>query len=370
MYGEVSKIVACKVYMGGFMIHIPTQMEAWTKATGTQDGFELKTHQVPTPAPHEVLVKTFSTSICGTDLHIWKWDEWSAANVPLGTITGHETSGHVVAVGSEVTSHRIGDAVAVECHLACWNCPRCEEGNAHVCENGSIFGVHTNGAFAPFFTVPAVNARHVPPGLPLEFASIQDPLGNAIHTLTGGPVEEATIAIHGLGPIGLFAVNAAKAMGATMVIAVDWDNQYRMDIAKHIGADLVLGKGDDVQQSILDATKGRGVDNSCEFSGSAAALSNAIKTTRMGGYLNVLSVYGKEQIPVDMNEIVFRYIHLKGINGRKMWSTWETMHDLLSRNLIDVERILTHKMHYTEFKQAHELALNGDCGKIVLEFSS
>lgn len=356
--------------MGGRMVHIPTEMNAWVKSSAGLDGFELKSHHVPSPRANEVLVKTFATSICGTDLHIWKWDEWSAANVPLGTITGHETSGHVVAVGAEVTTHKVGDAVAIECHLACWNCPRCDEGNAHVCQNGSIFGVHTNGAFAPFFTIAATNARHIPDGLPLEYASIQDPLGNAIHTLTGGPVESATIAIHGLGPIGLFAVNAAKAMGAAKVIAIDWDNQYRMEIAKNIGADLVLGQGDDVQQAILEATGGTGVDNSCEFSGSPTALSNAIKTTRMGGYLNVLSVYGKEQIAVDMNEIVFRYIHLKGINGRKMWSTWDTMHDLLSRNLIDIDQILTHRMPYTAFKEAHQLALEGNCGKIVLEFEA
>ena len=347
---------------------VPNSMMAWTKVRGGQDGFELIEHPVPVPKPNEVLVKTFATSICGTDLHIWKWDDWSESNVPLGTITGHETSGRVVAIGRDVTTHKIGDAVAIECHLACWDCPRCNEGNAHICENGSIFGVHSNGAFAPFFTIHAENARHIPPGLPLDYASIQDPLGNAIHTLTGGPIEGAIVAIHGLGPIGLFAVNAAKAMGAKLVIAVDWDNTYRMKIAGDVGADIVLGKDDDVVSSILQATDGRGVDTSCEFSGSSAALSNAIVSTRMGGYLNVLSVYGKEQIPVNMNDLVFRYIHLKGINGRKMWSTWETMHQLLSEGLIDIEKILTHKMPFSQFKEATTLALDGNCGKVVLAF--
>jgi len=349
-------------------MEIPTTMMAWTKLEDSEGGFGFKSHPVPQPGQGEVLVKTRSTSVCGTDLHIWKWDEWSRENVPLGTITGHETCGVIVALGEGVTTHSLGDTIAVECHLACWDCPRCDEGNAHICENGSIFGVHSHGAFGEFFVIPAVNARHVPEGLDPSHASIQDPLGNAIHTLTGGPIEGATVAIHGLGPIGLFAVNAAKAMGAKQVIAIDWDNRYRMNLARELGADLVLGKGDDVVESILAATKGRGVDNSCEFSGSANALNNAIASTRMGGFVNVLSVYGTQSTPVAMNEIVFRYLHVKGINGRKMWSTWDLMHDLLERGAIDVDKVLTHRMPISHFEAAHALALSGECGKIVLEF--
>jgi threonine 3-dehydrogenase len=252
--------------------------------------------------------------------------------------------------------------------LACRNCPRCDEGNAHICENGSIFGVHNNGAFAPYFTIQATNARHTPSGLDSAHGSIQDPLGNAIHTLTGGPIKGATIAIHGLGPIGLFAVNAAKALGASKIIAIDWDNQYRMDIAKELGADLVLGKGDDVITEILAATGGRGVDNTCEFSGSSAALTNAIKSTRMGGYLNVLSVYGESTPQVPMNDLVFRYLHLTGINGRKMWSTWEIMHELLSAGAIDVDSIITHRLSINDFQKGMELTRSGLCGKVVLDF--
>ena len=266
-------------------------------------------------------------------------------------------------------THTIGDLVAIECHLACWNCPRCDEGNAHICENGSIFGVHKHGAFGPYFVVPAVNARHIPKGLDPGHASIQDPLGNAIHTLTGGPIEGATVAIHGLGPIGLFAVNAAKAMGAKKIIAVDWDNTYRMELAKTLGADLVLGKENDVVAEILAATDGRGVDNSCEFSGSPQALANTVHSTRMGGYVNILSVYGNSMPEVPMNEVVFRYLHIKGINGRKMWSTWDTMHDLLEQGLIDVNAVLTHRMSIDDFEQAVELAISGNCGKVVLDFA-
>ena len=343
-------------------------MMAWTKVHDTEDGFELIEHPVPSPAPGEVLVKTASTSICGTDLHIWLWDEWSRDEVPLGTITGHETCGEVVALGEGVSSHKVGDQVAIECHLACWDCPRCDEGNAHICENGSIFGVHGNGAFAPYFTIPATNARHTPDGLDSAHGSIQDPLGNAIHTLTGGPIEGATIAIHGLGPIGLFAVNAAKAMGASKVIAIDWDNKYRMGLAEKLGADLVLGKGDNIVETILSETDGRGVDNTCEFSGSPIALANAIRSTRMGGYLNVLSVYGNSTPEVPMNDLVFRYLHLKGINGRKMWSTWDTMHDLLSSGAIDVDSIVTHRLGISEFQKGMELTRSGLCGKVVLDF--
>ena len=350
------------------MSEVPNTMMAWTKVRDEENGFELIEHSVPTPGPDEVLVKTASTSICGTDLHIWLWDEWSSSEVPLGTITGHETCGTIVALGSDVESHKIGEQVAIECHLACWNCPRCDEGNAHICENGSIFGVHKHGAFAPYFIISATNARHTPEGLEPGHGSIQDPLGNAIHTLTGGPVEGATIAIHGLGPIGLFAVNAAKAMGASKVIAIDWENHYRMDLAKSLGADMVLGKEDDIVKEILAATDGRGVDNTCEFSGSPAALANAIHSTRMGGYLNVLSVYGDSTPPVPMNDLVFRYLHLKGINGRKMWSTWETMHELLASGAIDVDSIVTHRMGIIDFQKGMVLARSGLCGKVILDF--
>lgn len=346
----------------------PTTMMAWTKVRDEEDGFDLIEHPVPIPGPKEVLVKTASTSICGTDLHIWLWDEWSSKEVPLGTITGHETCGQIVAIGEDVDTHKIGDQVAIECHLACWNCPRCEEGNAHICENGSIFGVHNNGAFGPYFTIDATNARHTPEGLDSLHGSIQDPLGNAIHTLTGGPVKDATIAIHGLGPIGLFAVNAAKAMGAKKVIAIDWDNDYRMDIARKLGADLVLGKGQDIVAEILAATNGRGVDNSCEFSGSPAALANSIHSTRMGGYLNVLSVYGTSNPEVPMNDLVFRYLHLKGINGRKMWSTWDIMYELLASGDIDVETIVTHRLGIDDFQKGMKLTRSGLCGKVVLDF--
>ena len=350
------------------MMAIPETMKAWIKTKPELGGFQLIDSTVPKPQPDEVLVKTHSTSICGTDIHIWKWDDWAADNVPLGTITGHETCGVVVEIGSEVTTHQIGDKIAVECHLACWECDRCDEGNAHICENGEIFGVHTDGAFAPYFTVPAVNARHLPTNLPLELASIQDPLGNAIHTLTGGPVKDSTIAIHGLGPIGLFAVNAAKAMGARLVIAIDWDNRTRMDLASKLGADVVLGKEDDIVQTILDHTNGQGVDNSCEFSGSPNALKNTITSTRMGGYVNILSVYGNAITEVPMNEVVFRYLHVKGINGRKMWSTWDKMHELLSEGKIDIDTLVTHRIEFREFPDGIKLAMSGDCGKVIMDF--
>ena len=350
------------------MESLPSTMTAWTKTRDEQGGFSLAEHAVPSPVEGEVLIQTLSTSVCGTDLHIWKWDEWSRENVALGTITGHETSGVVIALGEGVDTHEIGDEIAVECHCACWNCPRCDEGNAHICENGEIFGIHRHGAFAPYFTIPAINARVNPASLSLRNASIQDPLGNAIHTLTGGPIEGATIAIHGLGPIGLFAVNAAKALGAEKVIAIDWDNKYRMDLAKELGADLVLGKDDDVVATVLKQTEERGVDNSCEFSGSADALSNAITSTRMGGYLNILSVYGNSITPVPMNEIVFRYLHVKGINGRKMWSTWDEMHNLLAQDAIAVESMISHRFPVEDFKSAMELVASGECAKVVLDF--
>ena len=215
--------------------------------------------------------------------------------------------------------------------------------------------------------VPAKNARHNSDRIEQHHASIQDPLGNAVHTLTGGPIKDAIVAIHGLGPIGLFAVNVAKVMGAKKIIGTDWNNQYRMEIARELGADIVLGKDDDVVRAILSATDGRGADNSCEFSGAPIALSQAIRSTRRGGYLNILGVYGSEPL-VPVNEIVFRYLHVKGINGRKMWSTWEVMQDLLEQGHLDIDRILTHRIPWKEFPRAIDMIQNGECGKVVLDF--
>ena len=205
-----------------------------------------------------------------------------------------------------------------------------------------FFGVHGHGAFAPFFTVPAINARHVPEGLDPGHASIQDPLGNAIHTLTGGPVKGATVAVHGLGPIGLFAVNAAK-MGATTVIAVDWDNTYQNESCKELGADIVLGKDDDVVASILEATDGRGVDNSCEFSGAASALSNAIHSHPHGRLcqhppvrpVHARSTHERGRVPLSSPQRHQRQenvVHL-GYHARPA-----------CKGAIDVDKVLTHRM--------------------------
>ena len=344
-----------------------TTMLAWTKIRGEENGFELIEHQVPKPGIGEMLVRTRSTSICGTDLHIWLWDEWSRKNVELGTITGHETSGEIIQLGEGVTGHQIGDHVAVECHIGDGTCERCLEGNTHVCEHGEIFGVHRHGAFAPYFTIPATNARKVPQELDEALASIQDPLGNAVHTLSAGLITGCDVAIHGLGPIGLFAIDVARAQGARMIIAVDWQNKMRMRMAAELGADLVLGRDDDVVEAILAATNGRGVDTSCEFSGSPKALANALRSTRLAGNVNVLGVYGADPV-VPINEVVFRYLTIKGINGRQMWETWDTMHDLLSQDVLNVAQVVTHRLHWHEFQSAMALVRSGECGKVILDF--
>ena len=344
-----------------------TTMLAWTKVRPEEDGFELVEHQVPKPNTGEVLVRTRSTSICGTDLHIWHWNQWSQDNVKLGTITGHETSGVIVQIGDGVTGHQIGDHVAIECHIGVGTCERCQEGNAHICEYGEIFGVHRNGAFAPFFTIPANNARKAPEELDEGFASVQDPLGNAVHTLNAGPVSGCDIAIHGLGPIGLFAIDVARAQGARKIIAIDWDNEMRMQIAEELGADVVLGRGDDVVKEILSVTEGRGVDTSCEFSGSPAALANALRSTRLAGSVNVLGVYGTDPV-VPINEVVFRYLTINGINGRRMWETWDTMHELLSNRVLNLSKVVTHRFHWHDFQTAMALVSSGKCGKVILDF--
>ena len=235
-------------------------MKAVVKVRGEPNGTELQTVEKPKPGYNDVLIKIKAASICGTDVHIYNWDAWSANRIKPPLIYGHEFAGEIVEVGDGVKNAKVGDYVSGECHIADGTCYNCRTGLAHICRNTKIFGVDVDGIFAEYAVIPAANVWHNDPALPPEIGSIQDPLGNAIHTIFSTDVVGRDVAILGVGPIGAMAVSICKNIGAAQVFAVGRKNTYRTDLAKKVGADHTYLAQDDVKGDILDKTDGMGVD--------------------------------------------------------------------------------------------------------------
>src|SRR5947199_4680270 len=252
-----------------------SMMKAAVKLKAAPKSTEVRNVPIPEPTPSEVLIRVDIASICGTDVHIYDWDAWAAARIKTPLIQGHEFAGEIDRLGSSVTGFRKGDYVSAGGHSACGGCYMCRTGNAHVCKSVSILGIDRGGAFAEYLTVPATNVIVNDDDLPLELATMQDPLGNAVYTTTNANVPGKTVAIFGLGPIGLMAVALCRGMAARKVIAIGHKNKYRMDLAEQVGANVVLKSSDTLVDEVMDATAGEGVDEVLEFSGSEAAVQQA-----------------------------------------------------------------------------------------------
>ncbi len=345
-------------------------MKAIVKARPEVDGTELRRVPVPTPGDNDVLIKIKTASICGTDVHIYNWDAWSQGRIKPPLIYGHEFAGEIVEVGSSVKNAQVGDYVSGECHIACGYCYNCRTGLAHICQNTKIFGVDVNGIFGEYAAIPASNVWHNDPNLPPEICSIQDPLGNAIHTIFSTDVVGRDVAVLGVGPIGAMAVSICKNIGAAQVFAVGRRNKYRTDLAKKVGADFVYLAGDDVIGDIKDKTDGKGVDVVLEMAGNVKAVVQGLELLRQGGTISLLGVYA-DQLTVDISKlIIFKYVTMKGINGRLMWDTWFRMKGLLKNERIvnDMKTIITHKFKFDDFQQAMQTMRGGNSGKVTLQF--
>ena len=328
-----------------------------------EPGLWLEDVPEPEVGINDVLIKVDRTSICGTDVHIYDWDAWSQKRIKTPLIQGHEFAGEVEAVGSAVTEFRKGDYVSAEGHIACGYCYQCRSGNAHVCRTVSILGIDRPGAFAEYMTIPAKNVLKNDPDLPLEYATIQDPLGNAVYTVDSGDVVGKKVAVFGLGPIGLMAVAICKHIGASKVYAVGRKNQYRMDLARKLGADMILKSGEDPVQTILDDTGGEGVQESLEFSGNHDALIQAFKATMPSGGVHILGIY-PGPLTFDINELVTKGLRVFGIHGRRMFQTWQRMGGLLKSGL-NLKPILTHSFKLDDYVEAMEVMRSGNCGKVA-----
>ncbi len=321
---------------------------------------------VPHAGPGEVQVKIMATSICGTDHHIYIWNEWSQNRIKPPRIMGHEFAGEVTEVGPGVTSVKAGDYISAETHVVCETCVQCMLGEKHVCQDTKILGVDIDGVFAEYAVIPAKNAWKNDPKMPPDVASIQEPLGNAVHTVMSGESRGKTFALFGCGPIGLMAVGVAKACGASTLVAVDI-NDYRLGLAEEMGADLcVNSKTADPVEAILEATHGTGVDVVLEMSGASVVYAQMFKVVRPGGRVALLGLPARPQSVNFSDDIVMRGITLQGITGRRIWDTWLTGRELLNSGRLDLRPIITHHMDLVDYERGMELMTSGECGKVIL----
>ncbi len=328
-------------------------------------GAELIERPVPTPGDGEVLLRVDAASICGTDLHLFTWDDWAAENLVPPRILGHELAGTVAATGAGVTRVREGDLVGVESHLFCWSCAQCQRGEMHLCRDLRVIGVHTDGGFAEHVVIPEENAIESN-GLDPAVVALQEPMGNAVHAAFVEPIEGRSVLVTGCGPIGLCAVGIAKAAGAALVVATDTE-PFRLELAQTMGADLVLDAADPATEDrIRGATGGDGIEVVLEMSGAQPALEQALRVVTRGGRISLLGIF-PEPPRVDLSEmVIMQGLRLYGIYGRRIYDTWERTQALLRSGSLDVSPILTHRLDLAEWPTAFELIASRSAGKVVL----
>jgi threonine 3-dehydrogenase len=333
--------------------------------TRPEPGLELVERPVPVPAAGEVLLHMEAASICGTDLHLLRWDPWAREIVKPPTILGHELAGRVVATGTSVSRVREGDLVGVESHIVDWTCTQCRRGDRHLCRNLKVIGAQVDGGFAEYVVIPDTNAVESN-GLDPAVVALQEPMGNAVHAAFAEPIEGRTVLVTGCGPIGLCAVGIAKAAGAALVIATDTE-EYRLAMARGMGADLGLDAADPTTvERIIAATNGDGVEVVLEMSGAQAALDQALAAITRGGRISLLGIFG-EPVSVDLSDFVIQKgIRVLGIYGRRIYDTWERTQALLRSGDLDVSPIITHRFDLADWEQAFDLIASRHAGKVVL----
>ncbi len=342
------------------------KMKAIVKVKSGEGGTEMQEVPVPKPKRNEALIKMEAVSICGTDVHIYEWDDWASKRIKVPLIYGHEFSGVIEELGADVIGFEKGDRVSGECHVHDNMCFQCRTGNAHICENMKIFGVDMTGIFAEYSALPAANLLKSG-DMPTKFVTIQDPLGNAVHTAFATDVPGRNIAVLGLGPIGLMSVAVCKAVGARKVFGIGRKNKYRIDLGKECGADFALSSlTDDVEKIVADNTEGRGVDVVLEMTGNPHAVNQGLDLLRPGGTLALLGVFSGPWT-TDLNEkVIFKYTTIKGINGRLMFDTWYRMRGLMESGNLNLDPIVTHELKFDEFEEGMAAMRSGNSGKVVL----
>lgn len=343
---------------------VPSRMQALVKGT-PGPGAQLQDVDVPEVGPDDVLIQVLAASICGTDLHLYEWDEWAQGRVHPPIVFGHEFAGEVVAVGSSVVRTPVGAYVAAESHINCGHCYECLHGLQHICRNLRIIGVDRPGAFAQYIALPERNVWLTDRRFPPRIATIQEPMGNAVHTALSAPLAGANVIIFGAGPIGLFAVPIARASGARKVVTVE-PSQFRLDLARRLGSDAVINPlSEDVGQRILHETGDEGADVVLEMSGNATAIGQGLQVLRSGGTICLLGIPSRP-VSLDLADgVIFKGATIRGISGRRMFETWYQTRGFLDSGM-DLSAVITHEMPLSEFHTAFELVRSGQSGKVVM----
>ena len=322
------------------------------------------------PGPTEVLIRVNKAGVCGTDRHIYEWDEWSQDRIPTGIVTGHEFAGVVEKVGEDVRRFAPGMRVSGEGHITRWEDYNSRTGNAHIARDTRILGVDCDGCFAEYILLPQSNVWPLHDEIPDEHGAVMDPLGNAVHTVMEAGVSAQSVLITGVGIIGLMSVSVARAAGASTIYVTD-TNRARLELAKELGADEAFHAIDDegFVQAIREKTRGEGVDNLLEMSGSPAAIDQGFDALRNGGTAALLGIPSRP-FEFDLTKkVIFKGAKVLGINGRRMWETWYQMETFLLSGSLGLERIITHELPMERYEEAFRLMQTGEGIKIVLDVS-
>ena len=340
-------------------------MRALIKAK-PERGIWLEDIDKPTVGHNDVLIRVKRTAICGTDIHIYQWDDWASKTIPVPLAVGHEFYGEIVECGVEVKGFNVGDRVSAEGHVTCDVCRNCRAGRRHLCMSTVGVGVNRAGAFADYLCVPAFNVFKLPDAISDEMASILDPLGNATHTALSFDLVGEDVLITGAGPIGIMAVAIAKYAGARHVVITDI-NDYRLELARKMGASVALNvTSGSLDQTMTDLGMEEGFDVGMEMSGNASAFRDMLRTMHHGGKIALLGI-PPEEMAIDWNQVIFKGLVLKGVYGREMFETWYKMSSMLQSGLT-VEPIITHRFPLEDYEQAFELMESGQSGKIILSW--
>lgn len=331
-----------------------------------ETGLVMEDAPMPVIGANDVLVKIKKTAICGTDVHIYNWDEWSQRTIPIPMIVGHEFAGDVVEIGKEVKGIKIGDKVSGEGHITCGHCRNCKAGKRHLCRNTVGIGVNRTGCFAEYLSIPASNVFILPPEISYDLASILDPLGNAVHTTLSFDLVGEDVLITGAGPIGIMAVAIAKFVGARHVVITDV-NEYRLNLARKMGATRAINISKTSIKECMEKLKmTEGFDVGLEMSGNANALQELLQNMNYGGKVALLGIF-PDDIKTNWSNVIFKGLFLKGIYGREMFETWYKTASMLQSGL-NLSEIITHQFKIDDFEQGFQTMLSGKSGKVILNW--
>jgi len=344
-----------------------TTMKALVKRKA-EPGIWMEEVPVPTVGTNEVMIRVEKAAICGTDLHIYKWDDWSQRTIKPGLVIGHEFVGRITELGPGVDNYQVGDRVSAEGHLTCGQCRNCRAGRRHLCNQTRGIGVNRNGAFADYVVVPAANLWLIPAQIPSEFAAFFDPLGNAVHCALSFEMVGEDVLITGAGPIGIMAAGICRRLGARHVVVSDV-NDYRLDLALKMGASHIVNvKRETLAEAMRKQEIHEGFDIGLEMSGNPQAFNDMLHHMYHGGRVALLGILPGDT-RIDWDQVIFKGLHIKGIYGREMFETWYKMTQLVLGGL-DLRPVLTHQLPKADFAKGFELMASGQCGKIVLDWAN